>query len=66
MNMKGDDDYDDSDPRNGYGDINNSANLDNLDIELPEGAKKGLKDATLNDSRLNTSTMGKKLDQSLP
>jgi len=64
--MKIDDEYEDSDPRNDYRDVNESTNLDNFEIDLPEGAKKGLKDATMNDTRLNTSMMGKKLDQSLP
>ena len=69
MNMKMDDDYsvdDDIDNRKNYRDIGDSTNLDNLEVDLPEGAKKGLKDATINDHRLSTGMMEDKLQQSLP
>ena len=69
MNMKMDDDYsmnDDSGNRKNYRDIDDSTNLDNFEVDLPEGAKKGLKDATFNDNRLDTSMMEGKLEESLP
>lgn len=69
MNMKMEGTDEDIDGRNHFQDDSGSGfNIDQPDIEidLPPGAKAGLKDATDDDIRLNTDKMNEQLKKSLP
>ena len=45
--------------------MNNVDGLDSIEVDLPEGAKQGLKDAS-QDLKLNTAQMNEQLKMSLP
>lgn len=68
MNMKMDDTQVDEahhQSKDRYNDVNHVDGLDSIDVDLPEGAKQGLKDAS-QDLKLNTAQMNEQLKKSLP